>query len=453
MKPLWNILVLGSIFYVGWRAWVDVSPNIEKHKTANLHFVNFGVFCSIAQLLFLFVLFAAKVDSGPLLPLICFSTWTFTVLLILENSTHFSSFARRASRMLIILGPIVFVLYSGGHRRFLEDVDRFSVSVLNRANATSDVSGQTNSSVVTPSNPSSESKSADEKTAKSPESQSPQFKLSHLLKALFFFAQAFLVTSYYGKMWVFRREDKLRRGVLKSTGMTDIDQVINLLCLAFSLWISFILMGFDTLSVSIFSGLIALGVSVALRDLLSNFVAGLLLLWDRSVRVRDVIAVDGQRSGEVKKITMRYMIVQDRNDIEYLIPHAKLLNSTVENWTRNGREVRLKIDVGVAYGSSVEKVKEIMRSVCFDVPRVLKTPLPNPLIMSLDDSSIHFQLRFKITDPENGIRNVMSEVYERLLRRFEEAGITIPYPQHEVHIKNHSDTVQGNPPRIIHTGQ
>ena len=129
------------------------------------------------------------------------------------------------------------------------------------------------------------------------------------------------------------------------------------------------------------------------------------------------------------------MEIEDRNDISYLIPHSQLLNAVVENWTRKNRQVRLKLDIGVAYDSPIDQVKDIMRSVCFDVPRVLQKPLPNPLIMSMDDSAIHFQLRFRIKDPELGIRNVMSDVYERLLERFKQAGIEIPFPQREISVK------------------
>lgn len=174
---------------------------------------------------------------------------------------------------------------------------------------------------------------------------------------------------------------------------------------------------------------------MALKDLLSNFVSGALLLWLKSIRVGDVISIDRSRVGRVTGITIRYLIVEDRNDIEYLIPYSQLANAIVENWSKGKKQVRLKLDVGVAYDSPIEQVKDIMSSVCFEVPRVLKSPLPVPLIIGMGDSAIQFQLRFRIADPENGIRNVMSDVYERLLKRFESAEIEIPYPQHEVRIR------------------
>jgi small-conductance mechanosensitive channel len=164
----------------------------------------------------------------------------------------------------------------------------------------------------------------------------------------------------------------------------------------------------------------------------------MLLLWDKSVKINDVISIGASRIGQVKDITMRYMIVEDRNDVQVLVPHSHLINATFENWTRDSKRIRLKLDIGVAFGSDLEKVKEIMRSVCYEVPRVLKHPLPVPLILSIDDSAIHFQLRFRIADPDQGVRNVMSEVYERLLHRFDEAKIEIPYPQREIRLRKPS---------------
>jgi small-conductance mechanosensitive channel len=365
----------------------------------------------------MFILYVAGKPIGTALPFVCFIIWTATLFVILDNS-KLTVFVRRVSRTFLIAAPLIFVLYQGGTTKFLSDLDRFSVDVLHRTTA-----------VVT---------SPDSEHAR------PEFKVSHLLKAVFFFIQAFLVASYYGKMWHYRRVEKQRRESNAAFEQESVEKGIFILSIAISLWISFVLLGFDTLSVSIFSGFVALSASVALRDLLTNFLAGILLLWGKSVKLGDVIAIDKARVGEVKSIGLRHMEIEDRNDISYLVPHSHLLNTVVENWTKTNRQVRLKLDVGVAYDSPIEKVKDIMRSVCFDVPRVLQKPLPNPLIVSMDDSSIHFQLRFRIKDPELGIRNVMSDVYEKLLERFKKADIEIPFPQREVRMRSLRDMKDDN---------
>lgn len=401
----WHLLVVVSIFYVAWQAFIVIPPRLEEHRKANYHWVNAGLFCTISLLLFTFALRVHNSTVGVFLSLSTFLTWTVMLGFILfgnevggssRHGSMFSALTRRLSIVFICAAPIIVIFYDGGANGLFEDIDRYGVVA--------------------------------------EDGGKPRWRLSHIPKGIFFFLQAFLVTSYYGAMLHYRHKDK-RKAEKQSESIGAMDQVIFVLSLAFSIWIVFLLLGFDTLSISIFSGLVAIGVSVALRDLLSNYVAGMMLLWDKSVKMNDVIAIGDSRVGRIKDITMRYMVVEDRSDVEFLVPHSQLINSTFENWTRRNKNVRLKLDIGVAYDSRIEHVKDIMRSVCFEVPRVLKHPLPNPLILSMDDSAIHFQLRFRISDPEDGIRNVISDVYERLLIRFREEGIEIPYPQREIRLR------------------
>lgn len=449
----WHLLVVVAIFYVAWQAFIVIPPRLEEHRKAKYHWVNGGLFCTVSLLLFMFALRVHNSTVSVLLSLATFSTWTVMVGFILSSidvarsprhGSTFSALTKRLSIVFICAAPIIVIFYDGGATGFFEDIDRYAV-VANqqpgrqpKESMTSASSARETSANSTPAASShagvDSSGSPDKATSPEP---SPRWKLSHIPKGIFFFLQAFLVTSYYGTMLHYRHVDKIKKET-KAESIGAMDQVIFVLSLAFSLWIVFLLLGFDTLSISIFSGLVAIGVSVALRDLLSNYVAGMMLLWDKSVKMNDVIAIGNSRVGRIKDITMRYMVVEDRSDVEFLVPHSQLINSTFENWTRRNKKVRLKLDIGVAYDSSIEQVKDIMRSVCFEVPRVLKHPLPNPLILSMDDSAIHFQLRFRISDPEEGIRNVMSDVYERLLKRFREEGIEIPYPQREIRLRTPS---------------
>jgi small-conductance mechanosensitive channel len=98
----------------------------------------------------------------------------------------------------------------------------------------------------------------------------------------------------------------------------------------------------------------------------------------------------------------------------------------------------LKLDVGVAFNSEVDVVKKTMKEVCLRVSRVLQDPPPRVLIIGLGDSTINFQLRFFINDPENGVRNVMGEIYELLLVTFKEKKIAIPFPQREIKLLTES---------------
>jgi small-conductance mechanosensitive channel len=439
--PLWHLLIIAIIYYIAYQSFVLLPPRLEAHRNAKYHFANAGLFCTVAQLLFIFALSAYHTEVHSLLKLSTFLTWTATLVVILFNSdinvssrhgSGFSALTRRISIIFIFAAPVIVVFYTGGAHGFFRDVDRFAAITQQGPDTQPRTADGLNTRSV--QNPADNPNRLEGESSTDSQGSGRTWRLSHIPKGIFFFIQAFLVTSYYGSMLLHRYKDK-KKQTKDSANIGAMDQVIFVLSIAISIWIVFLLLGFDTLSISIFSGLIAIGVSVALRDLLSNYVAGMLLLWDKSVKLDDVISIGESRTGQVKDITMRYMIVEDRNDIQFLIPHTQLINSTFENWTRRNKRVRLKLDIGVAYGSDIEKVKEIMRSVCFEVPRVLKHPLPNPLILSIDESSIHFQLRFRIADPEQGVRNVMSDVFERLIKRFDEAHIEIPFPQREIRLR------------------
>ncbi len=450
--PLWHLLVIGFIYYVGYQAFAVLPPRLEEHRLSKYHVVNAGLFCTIAQVLFMFALSSHHSSVPVILRLSAFLAWTWTLAVILKyseitiSSRHgngFSSVIRRLSIVFIFAAPLIVVCYHDGATGFFQDIDNFAV-VFRQGSKTEGITSAKTSASPAPlavEQQSTEQGNPDTATADA-RPRNRAWKLSDIPKGLFFFLQAFLITSYYGRMLLYRYRDKAEQ----SNGhIGAMDQVVFVLSMAFSSWVVFLLLGFDTLSISIFSGLVAIGVSVALRDLLSNYVAGMLLLWDKSVKMHDVISMGSSRIGQIKDITMRYMIVEDRNDVQFLVPHSQLMNSTFENWTRDSSRIRLKLDIGVAYDSDIDKVKEIMRQVCYEVPRVLKHPLPVPLILSIDDSAIRFQLRFRIADPDQGVRNVISDVYERLLTRFKEAEIEIPYPQREIRMRKPTKI---DPPKI-----
>jgi small-conductance mechanosensitive channel len=264
-------------------------------------------------------------------------------------------------------------------------------------------------------------------------------KLSLVLKGLFFFTHAFVILYYYGRMYEIAHREKVRRGERKRGLQEDaINRAIVVLATCASIFIALALAGTDIGKLSLFSGLIAAGVSIALRDLLVNMAAGMLLLWDKSIKLNDVISLDADRYGVVKNMTLRYLILEDRNEIRFLVPNSDLINRTITNWTQTTRRVRVKLDFSVAYDSEVEKVKDIASAVCLRTARVLQDPPPRILLIAFGESAINFQLRFYIEDPENGIRNVMSDLYEQLLTRFRDAGIVIPVPQRDVRVVRES---------------
>lgn len=194
------------------------------------------------------------------------------------------------------------------------------------------------------------------------------------------------------------------------------------------------IVGIDLTALAVFSGALGLGIGFGLQKIFSNLVSGFILLMDRSIKPGDVIAI-GDTYGWVNRLGARYVSVVTRDNKEYLIPNENLITQQVENWSYTENSVRLHVPIGVSYDSDLHLVKKLLLQVVADHPRILKYPAPNCLIMGFGDSSVDHELRIWISDPQNGMANVKSEIYYAIWDVFKAHNITIPYPQREVHIK------------------
>ena len=194
-----------------------------------------------------------------------------------------------------------------------------------------------------------------------------------------------------------------------------------------------------------FSGALGLALGFGLQKTFGNLISGIILLMDRSIKPGDVIGVNDGISntvGHIRKIGIRAVSVITRDKKEYLIPNENLMINQVENWSYSSREVRVKIPVGVAYGSDMELAEKLMYQAAGDTRRVLEFPKTNVLMMGYGDSSVDFEIRIWITDPEDGISNVRSEVLKKLWFLFQENGIEIPFPQRDLNLRD-SDAFRG----------
>jgi len=192
--------------------------------------------------------------------------------------------------------------------------------------------------------------------------------------------------------------------------------------------------GIDLTALAVFGGALGVGLGFGLQRIASNFVSGFILIFDRSIRPGDVITV-GNSFGWVVALRARYVVVRNRDGVETLIPNENLITSEVINWSYSDRNVRVKIPVQVSYGDDPEQAMAIMLEAARSDSRVLQDPAPVCRLMSFGDNGIELELRVWITDPEEGVNNVRSAVNLRIWRGFKERGITIPFPQRDVHLK------------------
>jgi small-conductance mechanosensitive channel len=213
-------------------------------------------------------------------------------------------------------------------------------------------------------------------------------------------------------------------------GITKTLRVI-LLIVAFIIALNVI--GIDLTTLTVLGGALGVGIGFGLQRIASNFISGFILLFDRSIRPNDVITINDS-FGWVKELRARYVVIQDRDGVETLIPNENLVTSQVINWSYTDKSVRLKIPVQISYHDDPELAIKLMIEAANECERVLKDPPAVCRLLGFGDSGINMEARCWINDPQNGVNNVRSEVNLGIWRKFKQNGITIPFPQRDVHL-------------------
>jgi len=195
------------------------------------------------------------------------------------------------------------------------------------------------------------------------------------------------------------------------------------------------LLGIDLTALAVFSGAFGLAIGFGMQKTIGNLFAGIILLMDRSIKPGDVIAV-GDSFGWVDKIGVRAVSVLTREGKEHLIPNEDLMTREVENWSYSNPNVRISIPVGVSYDTDMDQAIDLMKQACVDVPRVLNHPKPVVWMLEFGDSSVNFEIRCWIKDPQSGVGNFKAAILKRVWDLFKEHGVEIPFPQRDIHIKS-----------------
>lgn len=195
------------------------------------------------------------------------------------------------------------------------------------------------------------------------------------------------------------------------------------------------LLGIDLTALSFFSGAFGLAVGFGLQKTIGNLFAGIILLMDRSVKPGDIIVV-GDSFGWVNKIGTRAVSVLTRDGKEHLIPNENLMTTEVENWSYSDPNVRMKIPIGVSYKSDMQLVQKLLYQAVEESPRILKRPEPKVWMLEFGESSVHWEIRAWINDPQEGVGNVRGDVMMRIWNLFKQNNVEIPFPQRDLHIKD-----------------
>ncbi len=182
----------------------------------------------------------------------------------------------------------------------------------------------------------------------------------------------------------------------------------------------------------IFASALGVGIGFGLQNIVNNFLSGIILLFERPIRVGDMIDVDGKLC-HVKHLGIRSTVVQTLDNSSVIIPNSDLLSNKVVNWTLNDSDVALKCEVGVAYGTDTQKVSDLLLSSVQASNKVLKFPEPQVWFEEFGDSSLNFVLKVWIDLPEQKYL-IKTDLMHEINRLFTENDIKIPFPQRDVNL-------------------
>jgi small-conductance mechanosensitive channel len=256
-----------------------------------------------------------------------------------------------------------------------------------------------------------------------------------VLKLLFTLTLFVLVAAWISR-WVERRLKKM--STLAPSTRIGMAKFANAFLIGLSILMGLNAAGVDLTALTVLTGAIGLGLGFGLQSIAANFVSGFVLLMDRSIKPGDVISLSGQSGtstenfGWVQELRGRYVVVRDRDGVEMLVPNQQLISNAVINWSYTDPRIRLKLPVRVSYSDDPELALQILLTACKGQARVLPEPAPVSRLMHFSDSGIELELRFWISDPQEGVNNVRSEVNRAIWRLFKEHKITIPVAQREI---------------------
>jgi len=192
--------------------------------------------------------------------------------------------------------------------------------------------------------------------------------------------------------------------------------------------------GLNLTSLAVVFGLLSVGIGFGLQNIVSNFISGLIILFERPIKIGDQITI-GDVLGKVQNISLRATLIRTFDNISIIVPNSEFITSQVINWSHHDPKIRIHVSVGVAYGSDVPLVINSLLEVARNHPEVLKDPAPKVWFLEFGDSSLNFDLLAWIPSPRKR-PDVISDLNKGIDDIFRKNKIQIPFPQRDLHIRS-----------------
>jgi small-conductance mechanosensitive channel len=226
--------------------------------------------------------------------------------------------------------------------------------------------------------------------------------------------------------------------ITRSTDLTPSIQVllikmIRLGLMVFAIAVVMSAVGINLSALAIFSGAAGVGIGFGLQKIVANFISGIILLADKSVKPGDLVTI-GDSTGRINEMKTRYISVAAGDGREFLIPNEDLVTQKVVNWTYTDKNTLVKVNFGANYDADPRLVCKLAVDIAAAAPRAIKSKPPNCILTEFAEAGMKFSLTFWIADPD-GMDNVKSEVMLALWDAFKHEGIQVPYPVREIRVR------------------
>ena len=253
-----------------------------------------------------------------------------------------------------------------------------------------------------------------------------------ILLLVFLFVSVIIVERILQRLLIRRFLSKTR---LQPSLQYGLSRIFGYTLIAIGFYVAFQAVGFDLSSLAIVAASVGVGVGFGLQNIINNFVSGIIILAERPISIGDRIEVAGV-AGRVTKIQLRSTTVVTNDNITMIVPNADFISNTVTNWSHGDPKVRIRVPVGVAYGSDLKLLQRLLLEAAAEHPKALRDPSPVVLFNEFGDSSLNFELGVwtqEMTAAPIHFTSQMNFIIEQKLR---ENDIEIPFPQRDLHVRS-----------------
>jgi small-conductance mechanosensitive channel len=227
----------------------------------------------------------------------------------------------------------------------------------------------------------------------------------------------------------------LRRTKFEPSLQYAIGKISGYVFIALGFYLALTMSGINLSSLALLAGAVGVGLGFGLQNIVSNFVSGLIILAERPIAIGDRVEI-GNIAGCVKQISLRSTTVLTNDNITIIVPNSDFITHTVTNWSYGDPRVRLRLPVGVAYGTDTDQLRRALLEVAGQHPKVLREPAPELFFLGFGDSSLNFELAVWTAEMTAKPRRFRSELYYAMDKKLRECGIEVPFPQRDLHLRS-----------------